>query len=227
MGGAEPKQFQMLGAKPMLAHSLVAFERSADISGIVLVSHAGHLEAAERVAKEAGISKLISVVPGGNSRSDSSRAGLEALAEYQDGLVLIHDAARPLVEQQTIRAVIVALMTHSAVAPAIQASDTIVEAEGDEIAAMPRRRSLRQMQTPQGFDMRTLRAAYELAAQDPEFQATDDCGVVYRYLPDVAIKLIAGSRRNHKVTNPDDLQVAEVILANRDLATQRLEQPER
>lgn len=218
MGRAGPKQFQMLGGKPMLAHSLLAFELSAAITGIVLVSHADHLESAERVARETGISKLISVVPGGSTRSDSSRAGLRALGEDQDGLVLIHDAARPLVEQETIRAVIVALETHRAAAPAMQASDTIVEAADDEIAAMPTRRSLRQVQTPQGFDIRTLRAAYELAAHDPEFQATDDCGVVHRYLPDVAIKLIAGSRRNHKVTNPDDLQVAEVILANCDPA---------
>jgi len=211
MGGARPKQFLDLGRRPLLAHSLLAFEQATEVTGVVLVSHADHLDEAQRVADAAGISKLMWVVTGGATRSDSSRAALAALPA-DDGLVLLHDAARPLIEAKTISAVVAALDTHRAAAPVIPASDTIIEAHDGEITAMPTRDSLRRMQTPQGFELATIREAYRLAGEDPAFEASDDCGVVHRYLPDVAIKLVEGSVLNLKVTGPIDLQMAEVFL---------------
>lgn len=211
MGGGTPKQFVQLAGLPVLAHSLLAFERFAAVDGIVLVSHPDHEAATARVAREAGISKLIAVAPGGATRGDSSRAAIDALPEG-DGLILVHDAARPLVEDATIDAVVAALVDHRAAAPALPVADTIVEAHDGHVTAMPKRSSLRQMQTPQGFEIATLREAYRLAAQDPGFVASDDCGVVHRYLPDVAIKLVAGSERNLKLTYPQDLRLAELVL---------------
>jgi 2-C-methyl-D-erythritol 4-phosphate cytidylyltransferase len=78
---------------------------------------------------------------------------------------------------------------------------------------MPPRSSLRRFQTPQGFRLGTIRAAYDLALADPGFAATDDCGVVHRYLPDVPIVVVTGSEQNIKITHPMDLLIAEQITA--------------
>lgn len=196
----------------MLAHSLGAFERSPHVDEIVVVSHPEHIEPAKKVAHDAAIGKLTNVVPGGATRSDSSRAALIAVP-HEEGLILIHDAARPLVTVETISAVIAALDTHRAAAPAVPAADTIVEIHQEVVTAVPSRNSMRRMQTPQGFHIATVREAYRLAADDPTFTASDDCGVVHRYLPDVAIKLVAGSPRNLKVTHEEDLRMAELLLA--------------
>ncbi len=213
MAGDVPKQFRTLGGRPLLAHSLIAFENTPEITGIVLVSQTDHLSQSRRVAEGAGITKLVAVVDGGATRSASSRAAVEAVNHLQDGMILIHDAARPLVEIETIQAVIESLQTAQATAPALPASDTIVSATGDILTGAPDRTLLRQMQTPQGFHLETLRRAYELAAQDPEFAASDDCGVVHEYLPSVAITLLPGSRRNLKITYEQDLKLAEILIS--------------
>lgn len=213
MGGHEPKQFRELAGKPMLAHSLLAFERAPQIQEVVLVSHVEHAELAERVARDAGVTKLSGVVPGGPTRRDSSQAALATVA-HQEGLILIHDAARPLIAVETIASVVAALTAYRAVAPAIPATDTIVAAHDDLVTAVPPRGSLRRMQTPQGFEIATIREAYRLASEDATFVASDDCGVVHRYLPEVAIKLVAGSARNLKVTHEEDLRLAELLLAS-------------
>ncbi|NND03548.1 MAG: 2-C-methyl-D-erythritol 4-phosphate cytidylyltransferase [Acidimicrobiia bacterium] len=211
MGADGPKQFLELDGIPLLAHSVTAFERSNHVTDIVVVSHPEHIETSELIVGGAGVSKVKTVVAGGPSRSDSSRAAIDEVPDG-DGLILIHDAARPLVATETIDAVIAALGSHMAAAPAVAASDTIVMATGDEINATLDRRSLRHLQTPQGFEISTIREAYRLAGEDPAFEATDDCGVVHRYLPDVTIKLVPGSTRNLKITRVEDLAVAAALL---------------
>jgi 2-C-methyl-D-erythritol 4-phosphate cytidylyltransferase len=128
--------------------------------------------------------------------------------------VLFHDAARPFVDARIITGCVTALETAEAVAVAVPSSDTVVVVEGDRVVEMPRRATLRRFQTPQGFRLGTIRAAYERALADPGFAAdppTDDCGVVHRYLPDVPIVVVPGSERNIKITHPVDLIVAEQI----------------
>ena len=91
-------------------------------------------------------------------------------------------------------------------------SDTVVVVDDDRVVEMPRRDRVRRFQTPQGFRLATIREAYALALADPGFGArppTDDCGVVHRYLPEVPIRVVAGSERNIKVTHPVDLLIAE------------------
>lgn len=206
-----PKQFVEVAGQPLLAHSLLAFQKSAEIDSIIIVSHADHLDRARRVATDAGITKLANVVAGGNTRSESSLAAIAA-SPAADALLLIHDAARPLVDISIIRAVVGALENDAAAAPALVVSDTIAQATGDSIEAMPARESMHRMQTPQGFHVATLRKAYDLAAADADFVATDDCGVVNRYLPEVNIRLVTGSPRNIKVTQEQDLKLAELLL---------------
>jgi 2-C-methyl-D-erythritol 4-phosphate cytidylyltransferase len=129
--------------------------------------------------------------------------------------VLLHDAARPLVDQRIIADCVASLQVHDAAGVAVPASDTIVVAEDGVMRSMPRRETLLRCQTPQCFRLPVIARAHQLAAADPEFAPTDDCGVVLRYLPGVPVHVVAGSERNLKVTYPHDLAVAEALLASR------------
>src|ERR1700728_2275433 len=107
----------------------------------------------------------------------------------------------------------------AALGVAVPTSDTIVVVEDGLMTGMPHRETLRRCQTPQGFRLSVIRKAHELALADPAFAdltATDDCGVVMRYLPDVPVAAVPGSERNIKITYPGDLSIAEVLLSATD-----------
>ena len=127
--------------------------------------------------------------------------------------MLFHDAVRPLVDHRIIGDCVDALQTYEAVDVAIPSADTIV---GRRRAGLHRRHpeprpTLRRGQTPQAFRLSTIRQAYELGCADPDFPATDDCGVVLRYLPDVPIYVVDGSEQNMKITDPIDLFLADKL----------------
>ena len=208
IGSGLPKQLIEVGGRPILAYSAEAFDACERVDEILVVMAPGHVAAAERIV--APYRKVRAVLEGGATRSESTMAALTALAgEPDDTTVLFHDAARPFVDQATILRCVEALSTYRAVAVGMPASDTIVAVEGGVVADMPRRETLRRFQTPQGFRLGTIRQAYRLALADPAFAATDDCGVVHRYLPDVPILVVAGDERNLKITHPLDLALAE------------------
>ena len=127
--------------------------------------------------------------------------------------MLLHDAARPLVDQRIIADCVAALGVHDAAGVAVPASDTMVVTDNGVMQSMPRRETLLRCQTPQCFRLPVITRAHELAAADPGFAATDDCGVVLRYLPDVDVHIVPGSERNIKITYAPDLAVAEALLA--------------
>jgi len=119
------------------------------------------------------------------------------------------------VDQRIIADCVAALAEHRAVGVAVPSSDTIAVVSDGTMADMPRRDTLVRLQTPQGFRLSVIRRAHELAAADPRFAdllATDDCGIVLRYLPDVRVHIVRGSERNLKITFPRDLAVAEALL---------------
>ncbi|GAA2085282.1 2-C-methyl-D-erythritol 4-phosphate cytidylyltransferase [Actinomadura alba] len=210
VGSPLPKQLIEVGGRPILAHAIEAFDGCRPIDQILVVMAAGHLPAATRIA--APFPKVRAVIEGGASRSESTLAALAALAgEPDDTRVLLHDAARPFVDHAIIGRCLDALGRYDAVAVGLPSSDTIVAVEDDLVTGMPARQTLRRFQTPQGFRLGTVRRAYELAMADPDFTATDDCGVVHRYLPDVPIRLVEGSERNLKITHPLDIVLAEHI----------------
>ena len=128
--------------------------------------------------------------------------------------MLLHDAARPLVDQRIIADCVAALGIHDAAGVAVPASDTMVVTENGVMHSMPRRETLVRCQTPQCFRLSVITRAHELAAADPGFSPTDDCGVVMRYLPGVPVHIVPGSERNIKVTYPQDLAVAEALLSS-------------
>lgn len=213
-GGGLPKQLQVLAGKPLVEHSLAAFEAAPGVDAVLLVMAPGYGEQAREQLDCGRYAKLMGVIDGGTARADSARRAIAALGTSECN-VLLHDAARPLIDQRIIADCVTALRTSLAVGVAVPSPDTIVVVSDDVITGMPSRASLRRCQTPQGFRLSVLRRAHELALADAAFTdaaATDDCGVVLRYLPEVAIRVVPGSERNIKITYPADLEVAEALL---------------
>ncbi|TDD74084.1 2-C-methyl-D-erythritol 4-phosphate cytidylyltransferase [Actinomadura rubrisoli] len=208
MGAGRPKQLIEVGGRTILGHSIAAFDAHPGIGEVVVVMASGHLREAAAIA--APFPKAAAVIEGGDSRTASTVAALRVLAGRPgETRVLFHDAARPFVDAAVIGRVLDALDGHEAVAVGVPASDTIVVVEDGLVASMPARETMSRFQTPQGFRLGAIRRAYELALADPGLRATDDCGIVHRYLPDVPIRVVAGSERNLKVTRPLDVVVAE------------------
>jgi 2-C-methyl-D-erythritol 4-phosphate cytidylyltransferase len=211
VGGSVPKQLLRVAGRPIIEHTLEAFERSDAVDEILVLMAPGYLADVEALVAARGIAKVSAVLEGGVTRNDSTKVALDHLGDDECN-VLFHDAVRPLVTPQIITHCVDALVQYEAVNVAIPSSDTIVVVEDGVITDVPDRATLRRVQTPQGFRLSTIRKAYELAWQDGQFMFTDDCTVVLTYLPDVAVHVVDGSEHNIKVTTPVDLAVAGELL---------------
>ncbi|KAB1152912.1 D-ribitol-5-phosphate cytidylyltransferase [Micromonospora sp. DT46] len=211
LGLGIPKQLLKIAGKPIIEHTLAVFEAAPEIDEIVVLMATGHVADAQQIVDKAGFRKVTKVIEGGDTRNATTRIALDAVGEG-DCNILFHDAVRPLVSGRIVRECVNALWTYSAVDVAIPSADTIVQVDEDDcITDIPVRSSLRRGQTPQAFRSGTIRAAYRLAEDDPHFAATDDCGVVLRYLPGTPIKVIDGSDENIKVTHPVDVHLADKL----------------
>lgn len=213
-GFDQPKQLVKLAGKPIVEHTLSAFQQCGAIDEIIVVTSANCLEKIEDIVASRGFSKVKKIIRGGRERYESSLAAIEASSEdAQQGEVrlIFHDAVRPLVSDRIIRDVVSALDHYPAVDVVVPTTDTIIVANAitNTIDNIPDRSRLRNGQTPQGFRWQTIKAAYELAMKDPGFMTTDDCGVVLRYLPDEKIFLVEGEHNNIKLTYKDDLHVID------------------
>jgi 2-C-methyl-D-erythritol 4-phosphate cytidylyltransferase len=224
LGASLPKQLLTLGGKTLIEHCVAAFEAAPGIDEILVVMARGYTGPVEALLAKGGLAgsgyrKVTGVIEGGVSRPDSARAALAAIAAgagpgaVECG-VLLHDAARPLVDQRIIADCVAALRVHDAAGVAVPASDTMVVTENGVMHSVPPRETLFRCQTPQCFRLSVITRAHELAAADPGFSPTDDCGVVLRYLPGVDVHIVPGSERNMKVTYPQDLAVAEALLSS-------------
>jgi 2-C-methyl-D-erythritol 4-phosphate cytidylyltransferase len=209
MGGAT-KPFLRLGGEPVLVHALRPFLTLPDVARIVVA-----LPAAEAAAPPPWLTRLdrrIAIVLGGAERSESVLLALDAVPDDID-LVIVHDAARPLVTQAVIARSIAAAKGGAGATAGIGASDTIHEVDDDGvIVATPDRARLRQAQTPQVFPRALLAAACRRAAAEG-VTATDEAALFTRYGGRVTV--VDGDRENLKVTVPSDLAVAESILRGR------------
>jgi 2-C-methyl-D-erythritol 4-phosphate cytidylyltransferase len=236
IGAQVPKQLLKLGGRTLIEHCVAAFEQAPGVDQILVVMAAGYVDQVKEILAEAGYRKVSAVIQGGVGRPDSTRVALAAIAAGTSGSadrasrsgdggddcgVLLHDAARPLVDQRIIADCVASLQVHHAIGVAVPTSDTIVVTDNGVMHSMPRRETLQRCQTPQCFRLPVITRAHELAAADPDFSPTDDCGVVLRYLPDVKVHVVLGSERNIKITYPQDLAIAELMLAQ-DEALARL-----
>jgi 2-C-methyl-D-erythritol 4-phosphate cytidylyltransferase len=217
LGAGMPKQLLTLGGTTLIERCVAAFEAAPGVDEILVVMARGYTGQVEGLLG-GRYRKVTAVIEGGRTRPDSTRVALAAIAagrdDGEDPGVLLHDAARPLVDQRIIADCVAALAEHDAAGVAVPASDTMVVAGNGVMRSMPRRETLHRCQTPQCFRLSVITRAHELAAADPGFSPTDDCGVVMRYLPDVPVHIVPGSERNIKVTHPQDLAVAEALLSS-------------
>jgi 2-C-methyl-D-erythritol 4-phosphate cytidylyltransferase len=210
-GAARPKQLLTLSGKTLVEHCVAAFSAAPGVDEVLLVMPpAYHDETAKLVGDQ-----VSAIISGGETRADSVRNALGHISDRhpaETAGVLMHDAARPLIDQRVIADCVSALETHDAIGTAVPTADTIVVCADGVMSHVPPRETLMRCQTPQCFRLSVLMRAHELAAADPDFVPTDDCGVVLRYLPDMPVHVVQGSERNIKVTYPGDLAIAEVLL---------------
>jgi 2-C-methyl-D-erythritol 4-phosphate cytidylyltransferase len=204
-GGKRPKAFANLAGRPLVAESLERLDASAWIDAIVVVAPADWEEPTILLAEELGAGSLRAVVTGGATRTDSVRAGL-AEVPGDTAVVLVHDAARPLLSDEVVERVVTALGEGwDAAVPALPLADTVKRAEGEAVAETVDRSGLHAVQTPQAFVAGALRRALAGAGE-----ATDCAGLVEA--AGGRVRLVEGDRRLLKVTTPADLAFVETLL---------------
>ncbi len=203
LGLSTPKQFFKVAGKMVIEHTVDTFERNPHIDEIAIVSNPFYVADIENIVLRNGWSKVKKILKGGKERYDSSLSAVKAYSGRDVNLVF-HDAVRPLVSQRIIDDVCAALERYEAIDVTLPAVDTIIEAEGDHIAAIPDRSRLQRGQTPQAFRREVIETAYGRALRDPAFRVTDDCGVVVKYMPEVPVHLVAGEESNMKLTYKED-----------------------
>lgn len=210
VGGYVAKQFLVLAGEPVLLRTLRVFLGHPAMESIVVALPPE--AAASPPSWLADLDARIRLVAGGAERGDSVAAGLEAVPEDCD-VVLIHDAARPLVTRGVLDRVIAAAARGVGAVAAVPVADTIKEVDAARrIVGTPDRRRLWQAQTPQAFPRALVLDAYRRAAAEG-IAATDDAALVERF--GGAVEVVEGSTENLKITRPADVVLAEAILARR------------
>ena len=210
-GGQVPKQYLDLGGQPVLRRSLSAFASHPGVDAVRAVIHADDGDLYARAAQ--GL-ELLPPVPGGATRQDSVRLGLESLADAGPATVLIHDAARPFVDHGVISRVLEALEEAPAAIPAVAVADTLKRGRHGVIEDTVERRDLWRAQTPQGFRYPEILEAHRRFAGR---QLTDDAAVAEN--AGLAVALVPGSEENLKVTTGEDLHRAARLLGAGDVRT--------
>jgi 2-C-methyl-D-erythritol 4-phosphate cytidylyltransferase len=213
LGPGTPKALRVLGGVPILVHAVRTLIRARAVSLVVVVAPADGVAEVRALLGSHGLpeDKDIRIVPGGETRQESVRLGLAALPDDVD-VVLVHDAARPLVPVDMVDAVAAAVREGApAVVPVLPLADTVKEIDpgSDAVVGTPERARLRAVQTPQGFDRGTLAKAHATITRD----VTDDASMVEQL--GVPVVAVPGHEEAFKVTRPLDLLLAEAVLARR------------
>ncbi len=209
-----PKQFAKVAGKTIIEHTLDAFQNHAFIDEICIVIKDEWINKIEEIVINGNYSKVAKVLLGGKERKDSTLSAINAYKTEKDSSnynMIFHDAVRPFVSDGIIQKCIDALTHYNAIDVAIPATDTIIEVKNSIITDIPNRSDMMQGQTPQCFKLETIKKAYEIAQQDPNLKATDDCGIVKKYLPEEEIYVIKGSTENIKITYEQDIFLADKI----------------
>jgi len=209
MGAKVDKAFVSLGSRPVLAHSLTAFEKCADIDGAILVVRRDRLDAARAMADMFGCSKVRRIVPGGARRQDSVQSGLDALPE-EVRIVAVHDGARPCVTPDLISQTVKAAKRYGSGVAAVRINDTVKYVErGLTVTRTMDRSKLWAVQTPQTFKLEVLREAFASLARH-KATVTDEAAAVEKL--GQKVRLVPSSVANMKITTAEDLAVATTLL---------------
>jgi 2-C-methyl-D-erythritol 4-phosphate cytidylyltransferase len=212
MGAGRPKAFLALAGQSLLRRSAMTFDAASSVDALVAVVPLETMDAARE--ELAGIAKLRAVVGGGRRRQDSVWEGLRQVPADFEGVVLVHDAARPLVEVSLIDAVARAAREGGAATPVLGLVDTVKRVRNERVVETVDRAELGAAQTPQGFRFSLLLQAYEGAIREG-LTLTDESMAVERL--GASVTAVAGSPRNRKMTTPEDLAWAESVLTREAL----------
>lgn len=214
MGSDIPKQFLPLNGRKVIEYPIDTFCAHPAIDEVAVVMHPEWRQEFQSLVSQNNWSKLTKIIDGGSERYLSTlNAVMAYIDEPDDTNLLLHDAARPMVSAEIINRVIAALQHHEAVGVAVPSTDTVWEVHPDFeselggrfVARIPERRLMWRAQTPQAFRLPLIRDAYQRALNDPQFVATDDCGVVRKYMPGTKITVIEGEEENRKITFAEDI----------------------
>ena len=235
VGGTLPKQLLPLAdGRSVLEHAVSAFEQADCIDEVCIVMHPDYIMHAEQMLLANAWQKVRHIIPGGKERWESSvnairqvrgerlevkgkgtNCQLPIANSHNTVNLLLHDAARPFVSQDIIARVCEALEAHEAVTVAIPSTDTVYEMADDKVARIPQRSTIMRAQTPQAFRLKLISEAYAkaLGADICDIQAcsachlpaTDDCGIIHAYMPNIPIHIVLGEEQNKKITFKEDI----------------------
>lgn len=225
LGMSLPKQFFKVAGKMVIEHAVDAFEKNELIDEIVVVINSHYTFMVEDMIIKNNWQKVKRILSGGEERYQSSLAAINAYQNFKNYNLIFHDAARPLISQRIINDVVHSLKKYNAVDVAINSADTIIEVEDNIITAIPERAKMRRGQTPQGFKQSVIAKAYDLALQDGNFKATDDCGIVKKYLPEENIFVVNGEEVNMKLTYLEDTYILDKLFQLRSVEIQDIKLP--
>lgn len=202
-----PKQFIKIAGKTVLEHSVEIFEHNSLIDEIIIVITPEYRTLTEEIILKNNWTKVSKLLNGGSTRKESSYIGINSIKD-KEANVIIHDCARPFLNQKIISDCISALYEYSAVDVAIKASDTIIKVQDNIIDAVPHRNNLMRGQTPQCFKLSAIKKAHELSKDDNNF--TDDCGLVLKHKL-CPVFVVEGEIENIKITYPLDIYIADKL----------------
>jgi 2-C-methyl-D-erythritol 4-phosphate cytidylyltransferase len=210
LGPGTPKALRLLGGVPLLVHAVRSLAAARLVDLVVVAAPAGQVGEVQALLADHHAGAVLQVVEGGPTRRDSVRAALPDTV----GIVLVHDAARPLAPVELADAVVAAVRAGAdAVVPGLPVTDTVKRVDGDVVVETVDRSALRAVQTPQGFNRAVLEEAHLTALGTDDGEVTDDAGLVEQAGHQVVV--VTGAEEAFKVTRPLDLLLAEAVLTRR------------
>jgi len=204
----EDKLFYSIGGKPVLAHSIEAFQKSDLITEIIVVAHEDKINLVGEMCKELGYNKVSSVIIGGKTRPESVLYGIYAVSK-KARLIAIHDGARPCIDVDVVERTIKKAAKYYAAAPAVSITSTVKKIEKEIITETIDREGLFEIQTPQIFRTELIKAALTNVLKKA-IDVTDDCMAVE--ILGASVHTVQGARKNIKITDKSDLMIAEAFL---------------
>ena len=206
----QPKQFAVVKGRPIMAHTLIVFNNCPLIDEVYFVSHENYIKESQKIIEEFNLPKVKQIVKGGSTRQESVYNALQAIKAKDNDIILIHDCARPLVDEEIIKENIKACEKYDAVETAVKVVDTIIECNGEQMVQPLDREKLYQVQTPQTFRYSIIKEAQQYARDNNIHNASDDAQLVKKIGRDVHI--VNGKKSNLKVTTDEDLLILNALM---------------
>ena len=206
-----PKQFYLINGKPLIWYTIKSFHDVETIDAIVLVAKKDYIDYLSQLVQDINFTKVKHIILGGETRQESSFNGVKFIKTIakDDDIVLIHDAARPLISPRIILDCIDGAVKYNAVTTALPSDDTVaISFDGEQIGFMPERKNMYRVQTPQAFKVGMIYIAHHLLKT--ESGSTDDAGLILKtFMP---VHLVMGDKRALKVTSLEDVYYLQALI---------------